>query len=197
MPRLVILTSLFLFGFSSLVLPHSGGLNKDGCHNNRKTGEYHCHRGQAPSKSKIKQQIISPVMPLLSSGGVTLLPPGTKAYDGDDLRFKDKRPNVRLVGCDTPEIGSKAECEFEAGLAKKAKTRLQQLINTNTLELEYVACSCTPGTQGTKACNSGRDCGIVRYNGKNVCDILISEGLAHVYKCWPTMCPKQENWCEK
>jgi hypothetical protein len=24
---------------------HPGGLNADGCHTNRKTGEYHCHRG--------------------------------------------------------------------------------------------------------------------------------------------------------
>lgn len=23
---------------------HPGGLNRDGCHNNRKTGDYHCHR---------------------------------------------------------------------------------------------------------------------------------------------------------
>ncbi|MDA8870598.1 YHYH domain-containing protein [Rhizobiaceae bacterium] len=22
---------------------HGGGLNKEGCHNNRKTGGYHCH----------------------------------------------------------------------------------------------------------------------------------------------------------
>lgn len=26
-------------------LAHSGGLNADGCHTNRKTGDYHCHRG--------------------------------------------------------------------------------------------------------------------------------------------------------
>ena len=26
---------------------HGGGLNSEGCHNNRKTGEYHCHRGPA------------------------------------------------------------------------------------------------------------------------------------------------------
>ncbi len=25
---------------------HGGGLNADGCHTNRKTGEYHCHRPQ-------------------------------------------------------------------------------------------------------------------------------------------------------
>ncbi len=24
---------------------HPGGLNAEGCHNNRKTGDYHCHRG--------------------------------------------------------------------------------------------------------------------------------------------------------
>jgi len=24
---------------------HSGSLNSEGCHTNRKTGEYHCHRG--------------------------------------------------------------------------------------------------------------------------------------------------------
>lgn len=23
---------------------HPGGLNQQGCHNNRKTGDYHCHR---------------------------------------------------------------------------------------------------------------------------------------------------------
>lgn len=26
-------------------LAHGGGLNAQGCHNNRKTGDYHCHRG--------------------------------------------------------------------------------------------------------------------------------------------------------
>ena len=27
---------------------HSGGLNAQGCHNNRKTGDYHCHRSASP-----------------------------------------------------------------------------------------------------------------------------------------------------
>ena len=34
---------------------HGGGLNSQGCHNNRKTGDYHCHRtasdSPAPSKA--------------------------------------------------------------------------------------------------------------------------------------------------
>jgi hypothetical protein len=31
---------------------HPGGLDAKGCHTNRKTGEYHCHRGQAAPSSK-------------------------------------------------------------------------------------------------------------------------------------------------
>jgi len=36
-----------LFGvvFSGAAYAHGGGLNAEGCHTNRKTGEYHCHRG--------------------------------------------------------------------------------------------------------------------------------------------------------
>ena len=38
------------FFVMALALPtavsaHSGGLNAEGCHNNRKTGDYHCHGG--------------------------------------------------------------------------------------------------------------------------------------------------------
>ena len=29
------------------VFSHGGGLNKQGCHNNRSTGDYHCHRGSS------------------------------------------------------------------------------------------------------------------------------------------------------
>lgn len=27
---------------------HGGGLNAEGCHNNRKTGDYHCHQSGSP-----------------------------------------------------------------------------------------------------------------------------------------------------
>ena len=29
---------------------HGGGLDADGCHTNRKTGDYHCHRASAPAR---------------------------------------------------------------------------------------------------------------------------------------------------
>ncbi|MGE8281445.1 MAG: excalibur calcium-binding domain-containing protein [Stenotrophomonas sp.] len=54
---------------------HSGGLNKDGCHTNRSTGDYHCHRGAgAPASSRPtrpSQQSFSPttLAPARSSAG--------------------------------------------------------------------------------------------------------------------------------
>jgi Excalibur calcium-binding domain len=34
------------------VSAHGGGLDKHGCHNDRKRGGYHCHRGSAPSSRR-------------------------------------------------------------------------------------------------------------------------------------------------
>lgn len=45
------------YGLSALVLlapfavaAHPGGLNAEGCHNDRKNGGYHCHRGSSGKK---------------------------------------------------------------------------------------------------------------------------------------------------
>ena len=38
---------------------HPGGLNGEGCHNNRKTGGYHCHRGSASSASHTLRAVSS------------------------------------------------------------------------------------------------------------------------------------------
>ena len=38
---------------------HSGGLDAQGCHHNRKTGDYHCHRGSSASKPRSSQQSLS------------------------------------------------------------------------------------------------------------------------------------------
>lgn len=44
--------SVLAFAFCSVlsapVLAHGGGLNSEGCHNDRKNGGYHCHRAPAP-----------------------------------------------------------------------------------------------------------------------------------------------------
>lgn len=38
-----------LAGMAVPAAAHPGGLDKHGCHTNRKTGEYHCHRGTPPA----------------------------------------------------------------------------------------------------------------------------------------------------
>lgn len=48
---------------ASRAAAHPGGLNAEGCHNNRKTGGYHCHRG-GPARGASK-----PRKARLSGGG--------------------------------------------------------------------------------------------------------------------------------
>lgn len=48
------------------VLAHSGGLNAEGCHTNRKTGDYHCHRKGAAKPAR------SPYQSDLNGGATTL-----------------------------------------------------------------------------------------------------------------------------
>ncbi len=38
---------------------HPGGLNSEGCHNNRKTGGYHCHRGAEAKPARAKSYALS------------------------------------------------------------------------------------------------------------------------------------------
>lgn len=59
---------------------HGGGLNAEGCHTNRRTGDYHCHRGgvslplqsQQVEQTRPKQRAERPV----ASGLPQSLPPG-------------------------------------------------------------------------------------------------------------------------
>lgn len=50
MPKLSQLAAATLLGIVAVAsaFAHSGGLNSEGCHNDRKNGTYHCHRAAAP-----------------------------------------------------------------------------------------------------------------------------------------------------
>lgn len=49
---LSLLLSAIIMSPSAPVAAHPGGLNAEGCHNNRTTGGYHCHRGPAASPTR-------------------------------------------------------------------------------------------------------------------------------------------------
>lgn len=60
---------LLFMAMAGAALAHSGGLNAQGCHNDRKNGGYHCHRG--PSAGTAPRTQYAPTSPLRTnlSGG--------------------------------------------------------------------------------------------------------------------------------
>lgn len=71
MKRLVAAVTLLALplGIPEEALAHPGGLNSEGCHNNRKTGDYHCHGGGRPIRPapSSRQSLLS--SPSSGSGG--------------------------------------------------------------------------------------------------------------------------------
>lgn len=59
-PTLIRYSCFALLLLPGLSLGHSGGLNSEGCHTNRKTGEYHCHRAPAASSAPTPRQELAP-----------------------------------------------------------------------------------------------------------------------------------------
>lgn len=114
--------------------------------------------------------------------------------DGDTIRLSDGT-RVRLNGFNAPE-SIKPECRREAILGERAKDRLEELAATGRTRIEKVPCACRPGTEGTSKCNYGRSCGRLTINGRDVGQILISEGLAVPFHCGTTSCPRTPRpWC--
>ncbi len=75
-----------LIGLMLLVLPavagsawaHGGGLNKDGCHNDRKNGGYHCHRASSPAPTERSYQPKNQLAP--SNYAAPQRSPGGRAF---------------------------------------------------------------------------------------------------------------------
>jgi len=123
-------------------------------------------------------------------------PTSVRVIDGDTIAVGGRKPNIRLIGFNTPEIRN-AKCEDEGRLGVNATNRLRELVQAELLELTIVRCACKPGTEGTRRCNFGRSCGLLKTNGQDVGEILIAEGLAVPFVCGKTRCPKMPRpWCD-
>ena len=118
-----------------------------------------------------------------------------RVVDGDTIALSGLRQQVRLVGFNAPETRN-AACQAEVQIGERAKQRLTGLLTGGELDLKFVACSCKPGTEGTRWCNHGRRCGSLVIDGRDVGAILISEGLAVPFRCGKTRCPPTPRpWC--
>ena len=72
---------LALMAVSSVALSHSGGLNRQGCHNDHRNGTYHCHRGPpaasptaAPARPVASPSSRAPQAPLVYFPSTTPAP---------------------------------------------------------------------------------------------------------------------------
>ncbi|WP_347342359.1 excalibur calcium-binding domain-containing protein [Brevundimonas albigilva] len=58
MNRWTVVGAVAALAIPAAVVAHPGGLNSEGCHNDRKNGGYHCHRGSGGSPSTSRPQAL-------------------------------------------------------------------------------------------------------------------------------------------
>ena len=98
--RLVIAVCLALASGASF--PHPGGIDKNGCHNDVKVGERHCHPERLRAKPLATCELTRP--PLEGDEGV-FYGPFVRAIDGDtfEARVQGVYMDFRLAEADAPE----------------------------------------------------------------------------------------------
>ena len=171
-------------------LAHGGGLDANGCHTNKKTGDYHCHGGGAPSSggsstgsgsgSKGTMYIAPAPAPAprrtqpkpvaaAAAGPATLVSVG----DGDTIRVttaKGQKVTIRMACIDAPETA-----QGESGT--QATLVLKQLLGAGPVEIR-------PQTVD----RYGRTVAEVYAGGRNVNLEMVRMGMAYAYRQYLSGC---------
>lgn len=158
---------------------HGGGLDSSGCHHNRKTGDYHCHRGGDASGSS------SGGSSRPSQGGLTVIPesaPVEKSEqnirvvgvtDGDTIKaiIDGREIRIRLYGIDAPES--------KQAFGQAATTVLKQITTGRTVTAKVMDTD-----------HYGRPVAIIHSDGIDVNEAMVSSGHAWVYQqyCTQSFC---------
>jgi micrococcal nuclease len=104
----------------------------------------------------------------------------SRVIDGDTLALAGGE-RVRIANIDTAEMPPRSQCEREAQLALKAKSRLSELVRAGG--------SVTLSRTGRDKDRYGRLLRTVRINGRDVGDQLVQEGLAQRWQ------GRRASWC--
>ena len=110
--------------------------------------------------------------------------PVESVYDGDTLRATvgGQSARIRIMGLDTPELPPHNKCASEKELGYAARDRLREIV-TGAGAVTF----CPDGVD-----RFGRTLAVVLADGRDVADLLISEGLAREYHGG-----RRESWCSQ
>ena len=168
-PILIFLGFLGLF-VNSFAEAHPGKKAADGCHNEKATGERHCHGSpnQKPKKKIVEKKIISSEAVVIDS-----------CYDGDTCTTTSGE-KIRLACIDTPEIrGPRANPEP----AKAAR----DFLNSNVAGKEVSIRRITKDRYERTVAELAKD-------GVNIQKLMVSKGYAKIYKKYADPCPWASNF---
>jgi micrococcal nuclease len=110
---LLLLTLLALLLGSTTASPHGGGIDRYGCHHDRKHGGYHCHRGEFSGRSfasqaemlaarQARDPVVPPAVPSVQFSGKVV---GITDGDTISVMHNGRAEKIRLNGIDCPEKG--------------------------------------------------------------------------------------------
>lgn len=120
----MLLVVAVLFSASSLAVAHPGGVDKNGCHINRRTAERHCHASN--------KKIVDPNKPARAGDDGVLYGEPVRVADGDTLvvRIQGAEMTFRLSGIDAPE----ADQPFGPDAARE----LRQIVGSHQCVMQVV-----------------------------------------------------------
>ena len=139
-------------------IAHGGRLNSEGCHNDKKNYNYHCHNNNS-QKNKLE----------LNNKFVII----ESCYDGDTCTTSEGE-KIRLACIDTAELrGPKAQ----PVKAQAAKDYLNNLIAGKEVFIKRITND-----------RYGRTVAELSINGKNIQQIMFNSGYAKIYSKYAYQC---------
>lgn len=141
---LLVVSITFIVLLPSSIFAHGGGLDSNGGHHNRKTGEYHCHRCPCGCSDETNKSIDSSTLmrdrPKSGNENPTQTVTQSKFHlcervvDGDTIIIENNE-KVRLIGVDTPETVHPNKPVGYFG--KEASAFTKRMVEGKKVRLEY------------------------------------------------------------
>lgn len=167
-----------------LLSAHGGGLDRYGCHYDRKRGGYHCHRGPMSGQSFMSKDEAVRSTPTSPSQTQKIIRGEARIVDGDTLVIHGTR--VRLYGIDAPESRQTCQAEIIYQCGKKAATALSDKIGRQVVVCEKKDID-----------RYGRIISICRLNGEDLNSWMVLQGHALAYRRYSKDYIKEEKTAQQ